>query len=155
MPKLPLHAHAPYLHPCRQRHEKANQQLREEMEAVKKSLARSQQQLHSLLGVKPAAADTQKTDASTESVPTKKKRGAPKGHIGCTRPIPAQVDHTTIIPPSEQCCHCQGKAITPCDDFIEKYSEDIPAVLKGVTQQRYQKGACQYWSMNGRHRDPR
>jgi len=128
-------------------HEKANQQLCAEIETVKKTLARSQQQLHSLLGVKPAV---DKLDNATTTEPVsgkkkrRKKRGAPKGHTGRTRPIPKVVDHITVIPPPEQCCHCQGKVITPCDDFIDKYSEDIPKVLKVVTQQRYQKGECQH-----------
>jgi len=100
-----------------------------------------------LLGVKPAA---DRVDNATATEPMsgkkkrRKKRGAPNGHTGRTRPIPEVVDHITVIPPPEQCCHCQGKAITPCDDFIDKVSEDIPAVLKVVTQQRYQKGACQH-----------
>lgn len=128
------------------RHEKANQQLREELNDLKKSLARSQQQLHSLLGVKPAPSDEADTDnpSSTKKKKRGKKRGAPKGHTGCTRPIPQTVDHITIIPPPEQCPHCQGKTITPCDDFIDKYIEDIPAVLRVVTQHRYQKGECQH-----------
>ncbi|MCZ6802791.1 MAG: IS66 family transposase, partial [Proteobacteria bacterium] len=128
------------------RHEKANQPLRAELEAVKKSRTRSQQQLHSLLGVKPAPSDEADTDnpSTTKKKKRGKKRGAPKGHTGCTWPIPQTVDHITIIPPPEQCPHCQGKMITPCDDFIDKYSEDIPAVLKVVTQHRYQKGECQH-----------
>ena len=128
------------------RHEKANQQLREELNDLKKLLARSQQQLHSLLGVKPAPSDEADTDnpSSTKKKKRGKKRGAPKGHTGCTRPIPQTVDHITIIPPPEQCPHCQGKTITPCDDFIDKVSEDIPKVLKVVTQHRYQKGECQH-----------
>ena len=129
------------------RQEKINQPLSEEIEDLKKSLARAQQQLHSLLGVKPTADNTDET-TGTESVSGKKKRrkkrGAPPGHTGRTRPIPAIINHTTIIPPPEQCPHCQGKAIPLFDDYIDKYIEDIPTVLKVVTQQRYQKGECQH-----------
>ncbi len=127
------------------RQEKINQQLNEEIEDLKKSLARAQQQLHSLLGVKPKPSDSADTEPATSGKKKRrKKRGAPQGHTGRTRPIPEIINHTVIIPPPEQCPHCQGKAITPCDDYIDKVIEDIPTVLKVVTQQRYQKGECQH-----------
>lgn len=122
---------------------KENQLLKEQNNELKNELIRARHQLQTLLGVKnrksKKAADIDKD--KTPSTQTK-KRGAPIGHIGKTRPIPDKVDNQQIIAPPVICPHCGGTDMVLEDDFISKYIEDIAAVVKTVTEQLYQWASC-------------
>lgn len=72
----------------------------------------------------------------------RKKRGAPKGHLGKTRPVPDKVDTTETIPPPDTCPHCGNSHIYQEDDFISKYIEDILPIVKTVIEKRYMQGTC-------------
>lgn len=74
----------------------------------------------------------------------KKKRGAPKGHIGKTRPIPDKVDRVEIIPPPGVCPQCGQSHIIRTSAFISKYIEDIPPLVKQVVEKRYSEGICSH-----------
>ncbi len=122
---------------------KENQLLKEKNDDLKNELTRARHQLQSLLGVKkrkpkkPADTDNEKAP-STQA----KKRGAPLGHIGKTRPIPDKVDDHQIMAPPDVCPHCTGTNLVLEDDFISKYIEDIVPVVKTVTEQLYQWASC-------------
>ncbi|MBT4821265.1 MAG: IS66 family transposase [Candidatus Marinimicrobia bacterium] len=95
------------------------------------------------------------TALSTEDKPKQVrggKRGAPKGHRGRTRPVPATVDKEQVIAPAEV-CECGCSDITPLLDFDARYIEDIPPVSKEVTCQIYLQGRCQQCGKVVRHPD--
>jgi transposase len=54
-----------------------------------------------------------------------KKRGAPVGHPGWSRPKPDHVDCTVDVPPPALCPHCQSIDLTPMEDTTEHFQEDI------------------------------
>ena len=120
-----------------------NQQLKEQNDDLKNELIRARHQLQTLLGVKKRkskyAADTDK-DKTPSAQP--KKRGAPLGHIGKTRPIPDKVNNQQIMAPPEICPHCGGTDMVLKNDFISKYIEDIVPMVKTVTEQLYQWANC-------------
>ena len=122
---------------------KENQLLKEQNDELKNELIRARHQLQTLLGFKKRkskkAADTDQDKTSSTQT---KKRGAPLGHIGKTRPIPDKVDNQQIIAPPDICPHCGGSDILLEDDFISKYIEDIVPVVKTVTEQLYQWASC-------------
>jgi hypothetical protein len=122
---------------------KENQLLKEQNDELKNELIRARHQLQTLLGFKKRksknAADTDKD--KTPSTQTK-KRGAPRGHTGKTRPIPDKVDNQQIIAPPDICPHCGGADMGLEDDFISKYIEDIVPVVKTVTEKLYQWASC-------------
>lgn len=124
------------------RHEKENQELKAQNMELQKDLVRKNQQIHQLLGIKPEATSTAKTSKDEPDKILSKKRGAPKGHRGATRPIPKKVDCTKIILPPKQCPSCQHEDVLLQENFIDKYIEDIPVIIKTVTRVRYQYGTC-------------
>ena len=120
-----------------------NQLLKEQNDELKNELIRARHQLQTLLGIKKRkskkAADTDKNKSAPKQ---KKKRGAPRGHVGNTRPIPDNVDNQQIIEPPDICPHCGGTDTVLEDDFISKYIEDIIPVVKTVTEKLYQWASC-------------
>ena len=122
---------------------KENQLLKAQNDELKNELIRARYQLQTLLGVKKRkskkAADIDK-DQSPSTQP--KKRGAPLGHIGKTRPIPDKINQQQIMAPPDICPHCGGADLVLEDDFISKYIEDIVPVVKTVTEQLYQWASC-------------
>jgi transposase len=74
----------------------------------------------------------------------KKKRGAPKGHMGKTRAIPDKVDSVETIPPPSVCPQCGQSHVTETSAFISKYIEDIPPLVKQVLEKRYKEGTCSH-----------
>jgi transposase len=55
----------------------------------------------------------------------KKKRGAPVGHPGWTRPNPDPIDRTVDVPAPTICPHCQSDNLTPIEETTEHVQEDI------------------------------
>jgi len=129
---------------------KENETLRQENEELRREKERMKLQLQKLLRVnekrskKGNSEDT--ADAASEDKNGKKtkgkKRGAPKGHVGRTRPIPDKIDEIEIIPPPKVCPNCGQSNITTSTEFIAKYIEDIPPVIKTVVQKKYMWGCC-------------
>lgn len=125
--------------------EKENHRLKEENGQLRKALTKSKHQIQQLLGVKKQPQQSTPDDTTAPAPkPGKKKRGAPPGHRGNTRPIPQQVDHVEYIPPPEYCPCCQQQGITAEPDYLNKYTEDIQEIIKTVTRRRYQRGTCQH-----------
>lgn len=55
----------------------------------------------------------------------KKKRGAPVGHPGWSRPKPEHVDRTVHVPAPSICPHCQSDNLMPTKEISEHLQEDI------------------------------
>lgn len=123
-----------------------NTRLKEENEELKLKLKRTTNQLHALLGIKKRKTKGNNKFSEEQSVLEKekkrKKRGAPKGHLGKTRPIPDKVDRTETIPPPKTCPHCGSSHIHSENDFISKYIEDILPIVRTVVEKRYMQGTC-------------
>jgi len=73
----------------------------------------------------------------------KKKRGAPVGHPGWTRPQPDHIDRTVEVPAPTVCPHCQSDNLTPMAETLDHLQEDIvirPQTL--VTCYRHGQAFC-------------
>lgn len=128
--------------------DKENSELREKNLEVTNELKRAQNQIHSLIGVKKSGGQKAKNNDSEEGgkcepdSTVKKKRGAPIGHIGRTRPIPVKVDAVTEIIPPDICPHCGDSHIVISSDYVSKYIEDIVPIVKRTVEKRYLRGRC-------------
>lgn len=71
--------------------------------------------------------------AEGTGVAKKKKRGAPVGHPGWSRPIPARIDHVVPVPAPAVCPHCGSCDLTPEGTFHEHVQEDIVIRPQTVT----------------------
>ncbi len=120
--------------------EKENQRLKEKLEELKSEVERTRNQLQTALGLKKSKSP--KKEPSFPQPLHKKKRGAPKGHIGKTRPIPVKVDKVEVIPPPDKCPHCNSSHIIEGNHFLSKYIEDVPPVVKTTLHRKYMKGTC-------------
>ena len=70
-----------------------------------------------------------------------KKRGAPAGHPGTTRPKPKHVDkHVDVI--LDTCPDCGGKNLSRCKRYDDHYQEDIVLPEKEVTLFRHYYYYC-------------
>jgi hypothetical protein len=58
-------------------------------------------------------------------VEKKKKRGAPMGHPGWTRPSPTRIDRIVSVACPTVCPHCGSGDLTPEETFHEHIQEDI------------------------------
>jgi transposase len=56
---------------------------------------------------------------------TRKKRGAPRGHPGWSRPKPRRVDRTVRLPVPSLCPHCGSASLLPTGKVSEHLQEDI------------------------------
>jgi transposase len=64
-------------------------------------------------------------NASSALETEKKRRGAPVGHPGWSRPQPDHIDRTVEVPAPTFCPHCQSKDLTPMEETTEHLQEDI------------------------------
>jgi len=127
-----------------------NDQLTEQKETLKLGLNRARLHIQQLLGVKKPKKDTPVQGPETDTADQqnqqkkkrKKKRGAPTGHPGETRRIPTTIDEVKTIEPPDHCPHCGSSHIISGDDYYRKYQEDIPPIVKKVTEYRYLCGTC-------------
>ena len=73
----------------------------------------------------------------------KKKRGAPVGHPGWTRPSPTRIDRIVQVPAPIACPHCGSKGLRPEHTLHEHIQEDIiikPATV--VTKYVHEEAFC-------------
>jgi hypothetical protein len=136
-----------------------NHTLRETVEHLRYKLRGALYELRKALGVKGTTEDEPvaetAADQADEPPPDHhaqppRRRGAPRGHRGRTRPIPQQIDFTELIPPPERCdCGCTD--IDPLQIYDCRYIEDIPPVSRIVTEQKYQRGRCRGCGQQLRH----
>lgn len=74
---------------------------------------------------KPNKKTKQKPADDTTDKKTRKKRGAPVGHPGWSRPLPTHVDKTVQVPAPDQCPHCDCQRLTPVEQVKDHLQEDI------------------------------
>lgn len=72
---------------------------------------------------KEKTAVKEKDDSSSTS--TKKKRGAPMGHPGWSRPKPERIDRIVHVSAPTTCPYCLKDNLTPYDGLHEHVQEDI------------------------------
>ena len=124
--------------------EKKNKELTEENNTLREDIKRAYNQIQEILGIKSTkdCKGKEKNNEDKEKKPSVKRRGAPIGHTGRTRPVPTTVDKIDIIPPPEKCSCCNASNILPSDEYISKYIEDIVPIVKMTTEKRYLIGTC-------------
>lgn len=126
-----------------------NETLVEKNDQLTKENERLKNQLWKILGVSKSPAHARDKDQSQPpdgngSKKEGKKRGAPVGHEGKTRPIPDKIDSVEIIPPPDVCPQCGQPNIEHTQASTSKYIEDIVPVTKHVIEKRYMEGICSH-----------
>ena len=92
---------------------------------------------------KKDGADEGNADTRTPNARGKKKRGAPVGHPGWSRPKPLHVDRTVRVPAPTICPHCQSDHLTPQRSVREHIHEDIVVRPRTVvTQYLHDEAYC-------------
>lgn len=112
---------------------KENDQLTDEKRQLQHELDRARLQLQQLLRVKKtrkgrSAQESETGSADLQKKKRKKKRGAPPGHPGQTRPIPDAVDEVRTIDPPRHCPHCGSSHIISGNEYYSVFQEDIPPI---------------------------
>jgi hypothetical protein len=104
-----------------------NAQLREENRLLKLQIEELRQKFFKKNTPKPE-------DDETPHLP--KKRGAPEGHPGKTRPVPDHFDEHMDVKLS-QCPQCGGHNLSTCSRHEDHYQEDIVLPQVKVTRFRH------------------
>jgi transposase len=84
----------------------------------------------------------QRAGSKLDGSASNKKRGAPTGHPGWSRPRPKQIHRTVHVPAPQRCPHCGSKDLRPIDEHVEHLQEDIvlipsPIVTRYVHEQTF------------------
>jgi len=144
------------------RHEQEKEKFIGQINELNKDKLRLLNQIRTLLGIKdepseqedetaenpetsddkPEEKDENSDKLDKEEKKKRKPRGAPKGHRGNNRVRPDKVDKTNHIAPPSCCPHCNHDEISQLESYISKYIEDIPPIIKMVTENRYLQGCC-------------
>jgi hypothetical protein len=117
--------------------ERENAELKAKLQALHRRQFRSN---------KKKEAETDGKEAESASSPEegkKKRRGAPVGHPGWSRPKPDRIDRTVDVPAPTICPHCQSDRLSPVEETMEHAQEDIvirPHTL--VTCYRHGQAFC-------------
>jgi len=107
---------------------KQKEQLEKENEDLKKRLL-----FYENPNTPPSARKIQKTENSTENIPVHKKRGAPNGHKGATRPTKEPDEIIDVI--ADHCEKCNSSNIEKQDNCQTSVIEDLPPPQKIKTTQ--------------------
>ena len=108
--------------------EKENETLKNENEALKKRLL-----YYENPNTPPSARQLQKADKKPENILIPKKRGAPNGHKGATRPTKEPDDTKEVI--ADHCEKCDSPNIEKLEKCEISIIEDIPPPQKIKTTQ--------------------
>jgi transposase len=87
---------------------------------------------------------TEPPSAQPDGGPARKKRGAPLGHRGATRPLPDREPDETIDVTPDRCPECGSTDIAVCEDVETHIQEDIRIVRPTVTLFRKRRGYCRH-----------
>jgi transposase len=122
----------------------------EELRSRVRSLEKENAELkakHKLLHQRQFKSNRKKKTADKEkdvspSASTKKKRGAPVGHPGWSRPKPERIDRIVHVPAPSTCPYCLKENLAPCDGLHEHVQEDIiieprTVVIKYIHEQSF------------------
>ena len=124
---------------------KRNEALERRHQDDQQTIRRLQLRLKSLLKI-PEAPPEEQTDpaASAPAAPlrARRKRGAPVGHRGNTRRVPAHVDIEETIPAPTVCPDCGHTHLASLESVDDRYIEDLPPVLRVVTHRKYRQAFC-------------
>ena len=108
--------------------EKENENLKKENKELKKRLL-----YYENPNTPPSARQLQKADRKSETIPNPKKRGAPNGHKGATRPTKEPDDTKEVI--ADHCEKCDSPDIEKLEKCEISIIEDIPPPQKIKTTQ--------------------
>ena len=87
--------------------------------------------------------NVQESEETPSSPGEKKKRGAPVGHPGWSRPQPDHIDRTVEVPAPTVCPHCQSNDLTPLTEIQDHLQEDIVLQPRTrVTRYRHGQAFC-------------
>lgn len=107
---------------CR-RLEQSKERLKREIEDLKEQKRRLQLELAEYRAkFYKAKVASEPEPAAARRLP--KKRGAPKGHPGWSRPVPRQADRQVEVT-LDQCPECGGRHLEGCQRHEDHYQEDI------------------------------
>lgn len=102
--------------------QKENEKLKNEIEQLKRRLL-----FYENPNTPPSARKIQKADkTSTENTPVPKKRGAPNGHKGATRPTREPDEIIDVI--ADHCEKCNSSNIEKHDKCETSVIEDLPPI---------------------------
>ena len=128
--------------------ERDNAELRDRNAQLCADNERLKLDLRRQLGVQPKRMTSPPTPtaerpptAVADSSAAPRRRGAPAGHRGATRPPPLAPDYIEVRPPPAV-CHCGCTEVLPLDQYDEQIVEDIPPVVRILTLVRWQHGHC-------------
>jgi transposase len=136
---------------------KRNEELERRHQDDQQTIRRLQLRLKSLLKIPetPPEEEADPEAASPES-PRRvlpRKRGAPVGHRGKTRSVPAHIDIEETIPAPTVCPDCGHTHLVGVDTVDDRYLEDIPPVLRVVTHRKYRQAFCPHCQSVVHHPD--
>ncbi len=118
-------------------------QLVEQIDELETRLAELQRCHRSQFKPNKADADDPAQGAQGSRSRRRKKRGAPKGHPGWTRPEPQRVDQTVPVPRPETCPHCHTPGLAPHPERHTHRQEDIVLVPRTVvTEYQHAQSWC-------------
>lgn len=132
--------------------EAENRRLKEVNDTLAKENARLKLQLRKLLGAgkrREDGGDAVRPDGT--KLKMNRKRGAPCGHRGATRPIPEHVDETIHIPPPG-ICTCGSSRTRAIEESDSRYLEELE-IRRKVVEKRYRRGICEECGRLVRHPD--
>lgn len=120
--------------------EKKSERLEAQNEALREQLRSLQMQLEEYRQ-KLFKKNKGKGEEEEEPPRVRKKRGAPKGHVGKTRKKPERVDeHVDVC--LKECPRCGGNKLSRCKRYEDHYQEDIVIPRAKVTRFRHHFYYC-------------
>lgn len=132
---------------------KREAELTEQLEEARLELRRRNAAIRGLLHVPPPKPGGQRASVETpaeQQGDTPKRRGAPKGHRGATRPRPGSIDATETLPCPGTCPTCGGDVVANGESDEILLEEIVPAI-RYVIQQLLGRGTCSRCGEEVRH----
>ena len=132
---------------------KRDAELTAELEETKLELRRRNATIRGLLHVppsKPGSGRISDSGSAGKEEDKPKRRGAPKGHRGATRPRPDTADVAKTLPCPDTCPKCGGDVLAN-GESDELFVEEIVPAVRYVIHQFLERGKCTCCGENVRH----